>query len=240
LEHIQAVKSAVDIPIIASLNGVSTGGWIEYAKKIEAAGADALELNIYFIPTDPAVMSDRVEQLYTILVKEVAGSLKIPVAVKLSPFFSATANILKRLDQAGARGLVLFNRFYQPDFDLNNLEVTPRLVFSTSDELTLRLRWIAILFGRLDCDLAVTGGVHTAEDMIKSIMAGADAVMMASAILKHGIPHIGTVLSDLTAWMEKKGYDSLDKMRGILSMKNIAEPSAYVRSNYMKVLGSYS
>ncbi|MBN2103113.1 dihydroorotate dehydrogenase-like protein [bacterium] len=239
LEHIKEVKRAVEIPVIASLNGISTGGWIEYAKKIEAAGADALELNIYFIPTNPAVMGDQVEQLYTVLVKDVTSSIKIPVAVKLSPFFSAAANMLKRIDQAGAKGLVLFNRFYQPDFDLDNLNVVPNLHLSHSGELTLRLRWAAILYGQLDCDLAITGGIHTAEDVIKSIMAGANATMMASAILKHGISHIQSVLSDMKEWMKKRDYNSIEDIRGLLSMKNIAEPTAYVRSNYMKVLGSY-
>jgi len=240
LEHIQSVKGAVDIPVIASLNGVSAGGWIEYAQKIEAAGADALELNIYFIPTNPEVMAGQVEHMYTVLVKEICSRIQIPVAVKLSPFFSATANIMKRLDQAGARGLVLFNRFYQPDFDLNHLDVKPRLVLSTSEELTLRLRWTAILYSQLDCDIAITGGIHTAEDIIKSIMAGANTVMMASAIFKNGISYFRSVITDINRWMEKKEYDSIEAIQGILSMKNIAEPAAYIRSNYMKVLGSYS
>jgi len=240
LEHIQSVKGAVDIPVIASLNGVSAGGWIEYAQKIEAAGADALELNIYFIPTNPEVMAGQVEHMYTVLVKEICSRIQIPVAVKLSPFFSATANIMKRLDQAGARGLVLFNRFYQPDFDLNHLDVKPRLVLSTSEELTLRLRWTAILYSQLDCDIAITGGIHTAEDIIKSIMAGANTVMMASVIFKNGISYFRSVITDINRWMEKKEYDSIEAIQGILSMKNIAEPAAYIRSNYMKVLGSYS
>ncbi|MBN1783202.1 dihydroorotate dehydrogenase-like protein [bacterium] len=239
LAHISDIRSAVDIPVIASLNGISVGGWIDYARQIEAAGADALELNLYFIPTDPAVMGTQVEHMYTVLVKEITAKIKIPVAVKLSPYFSATANMLRRIDQAGAKGLVLFNRFYQPDFDLDRLEVNPRIVLSSSDELTLRLRWTAILSGQVHCDIAVTGGVHTSDDVIKTILAGARVAMMTSAVLKHGIPYIGDILSGVEAWMEKKGYSSVQDMRGILSMKKIAEPAAYVRSNYMKVLGSY-
>ena len=239
LEHIQTIKSSVEMPVIASLNGVSTGGWIEYAKKIESAGADALELNVYFVPTDTAVMGNQVEQMYTTLVKEVSGSVQIPVAVKISPFFSATANILKRIDQSGARGLVLFNRFYQPDFDLDTMQVRPRLVLSTSDELTLRLRWAAILCHQIDSDIAVTGGVHTAKDVVKSLLAGASVAMMTSAILHNGIPHIRSVLQEVERWMQDKGYKSVESMRGVLSMSKVKEPAAYVRSNYMKVLSSY-
>lgn len=240
LNHIQKAKSAVDIPIIASLNGVSTGGWIDYAKKIEDAGADALELNVYFIPTDPSVMGNQVEQMYTILVKHVTQGIKIPVAVKLSPFFSATSNLLRRIDMAGAKGLVLFNRFYQPDIDLNQLQVKSRLVLSTPEELTLRLRWTAIVAHQLDCDIAISGGIHSAEDAVKAILSGAQVAMMTSAVLKNGISHIQTVVSGLEAWMKNKGYDSVDQMRGVLSLAKTAEPAAFMRANYMKTLGAYS
>lgn len=240
IHYIQKVKSEVDFPIIASLNGVSAGGWIEYAKRIEEAGADALELNIYFIPTDPSVLGNQVEQMYMILVKEITHGIKIPVAVKLSPFFSATSNLLKRIDMAGAKGLVIFNRFYQPDIDLNQLQVKPHLVLSTSDELTLRLRWTAIVAHQLDCDIAITGGVHTAEDAVKAVLSGAKVAMMTSAVLKNGISHIQSVVSGFEKWMNEKGYNSVDEMRGILSLANTAEPAAYMRANYMKILGSYS
>ena len=239
LKQIEKAKAAVKFPVIASLNGVSTGGWIKYAKEIEAAGADAIELNIFFIPTDPEVMGNRVEHMYTILVKEITGHVRIPVAVKLSPYFSATANILKRIDQSGARGLVLFNRFYQPDFDIDQLSVRPRLRLSTPDELTLRLRWTAILSHQLDCDIAVTGGVHSAADVIKTLLAGAQVAMMTSAVLMNGISHIQTVLKEVEMWMSGKNYQSVESIRGILNMKNIKEPAAFVRANYMKMLGSY-
>jgi dihydroorotate dehydrogenase (fumarate) len=239
LNHVEKVKSSVKFPVIASLNGVSTGGWIEYAKKIESAGADALELNIFYIPTNPGVMGNQVEQMYTVLVKEIINHIRIPVAVKVSPYFSATANILKRLDQSGAKGLVLFNRFYQPDFDIDLMEVKPRLRLSTSDELTLRLRWTAILSHQLDCDIAITGGVHNSTDVIKSLLAGARVAMMTSAVLMNGISYIQSVLNEVEAWMSDKNYPSVESVRGILSMKNIKEPAAFVRANYMKVLGSY-
>ena len=193
LEHIQKAKKAVKIPIIGSLNGVSTGGWVSFAKKIEQAGADALELNVYYIATDPDMSGAQVEQMYADLVRDVRASLKIPIAVKLGPYFSSMASVARRLDQAGANGLVLFNRFYQPDFDLEKLEVTPNLNLSRSEELRLRLCWVAILSGLIKADMAITGGVHTAEDVIKSMMAGAKVAMMTSALLKNGIEHLKTV-----------------------------------------------
>ena len=240
LEHIQKAKKAVKIPIIGSLNGVSTGGWVSYAKKIEQAGADALELNVYYIATDPDMSGPQVEQMYADLVRDVRGSLKIPVAVKLGPYFSSMASVARRLDQAGANGLVLFNRFYQPDFDLEKLEVTPNLNLSRSEELRLRLCWVAILSGRIKADMAITGGVHTAEDVIKSMMAGAKVAMMTSALLKNGIEHLKTVREGVAAWMEKHEYASIRQMQGSMSQKSVAEPAAFVRANYMKVLRSYA
>lgn len=239
LEHVRKAKAAVKIPIVGSLNGVSTGGWISYAKKIEQAGADALELNVYYIPTDPEMSGAQVEQMYADLVRDIVTSVKIPVAVKLGPYFSSVASMARRLDQMGARGLVLFNRFYQPDFDLEKLEVTPNLVLSRSDELRLRLRWVAILYGHIKADLAITGGVHTVEDGIKSMMAGARVAMMTSALLRNGIAHIGTVLDGMKAWMEQHEYTSIRQMQGSMSQKSVAEPAAFERANYMKVLSSY-
>jgi dihydroorotate dehydrogenase (fumarate) len=240
LEHVRKAKAAVKIPIIGSLNGVSTGGWISYAKKIEQAGADGLELNVYYIPTDPDMSGAQVEQMYADLVRDVRAGVKIPVAVKLGPYFSALASMARRLDQAGANGLVLFNRFYQPDFDLEALEVTPNLVLSRSDELRLRLTWVGILYGRVKADLAITGGVHTAEDAIKSMMAGARVAMMTSALLRNGIPHLKTVLSGIVDWIEKHEYASIRQMQGSMSQKSVAEPAAFERANYMKVLSSYA
>jgi dihydroorotate dehydrogenase (fumarate) len=240
LEHIAKAKAAVKIPVIASLNGASTGGWVGYAKKMEEAGADALELNIYTIPTDPAVAGAQVEQGYCDLVRDVASSVKIPVAVKLAPYFSAMANMATRLEAAGARGLVLFNRFYQPDFDLEALEVVPSLQLSNPYELLLRLHWVAVLYGQVKADMAITGGVHTSYDVLKSMMAGAKVAEMASAVLKRGIDHVRTVLADLTLWMEEHEYESIRQMQGSMSERKVADPKSFLRANYMKVLSSYS
>ncbi|HTU01075.1 MAG TPA: dihydroorotate dehydrogenase-like protein [Candidatus Sulfotelmatobacter sp.] len=240
LEHIRKAKAAVGIPVIASLNGISTGGWIGYAKKMEQAGADALELNVYYIPTDPAMTAAQVDQMYLDLVRDVRASVKIPVAVKLGPYFSAFANTAKRLSEAGANGLVLFNRFYQPDFDLEALEVTPNLALSRSEELRLRLCWVAILADRISADLAVTGGVHTAEDVVKCMMAGAKIAMMTSALLQHGIGHVAAVRANLIEWLEKHEYSSIRQMQGSMSQRKVAQPAAFVRANYMKVLRSYN
>ena len=239
LEHLRRAKAAVDIPIIGSLNGVSTGGWTSYARKIEDAGADALELNIYFIPTDPALTSAEVEQTYVDLVRDVTRSVGIPVAVKLGHFWSAFANMAVRLDGVGARGLVLFNRFYQPDFNLDELEVVPSLTLSSSYELLLRLHWTAILHGRVRADLAVTGGVHTAEDVLKAMMAGARVAMTTSALLLHGIEHLITLRAGLVRWMEEREYESVRQMQGSMSYRAVRDPSAFERANYMKVLSSY-
>lgn len=240
LEHLRRIKAAVDIPIIGSLNGVSTGGWITYARKIQEAGADALELNLYFIPTDPKMTGAQVEQMYVDLARDVKASVGIPVAVKLNHFFSAMANMAQGLDQAGADALVLFNRFYQPDFDLESLEVVPSLTLSSSYELLLRLHWVAILHGHVRADLAITGGVHTAQDVLKSMMAGARVAMMTSALLKNGIEHLTMVRADLLAWMEEHEYTSIRQMQGSMSYRSVANPSTFERANYMKVLSSYA
>jgi len=240
LEHIRRAKAAVGIPVIGSLNGVLTGGWISYAKKIEEAGVDALELNVYYIPTDPALTSAEVEQMCVDLVRDVTASVRIPVAVKLGHFWSAIANVMARLDEAGARGLVLFNRFYQPDFDLDNLEVVPTLTLSSSYELLLRLHWVALLYGHVRADLAVTGGVHSAEDVLKAMMAGARVAMMTSTLLKHGIEHLSTMRVELLAWMDAHEYESIRQMQGSMSYRSVRDPAAFERANYMKVLSSYA
>jgi dihydroorotate dehydrogenase (fumarate) len=240
LEHVRRTKTAVDVPVIASLNGVSSGGWIDYARAIEQAGADALELNVYFVPTDPLVPGSDVEAMYVDLVRDVRLHVGIPLAVKLPHFFSSIPNMAHRLDLTGVDGLVVFNRFYQPDFDLERLEVVPNLVLSSSAELRLRLRWVAILFGRIDADLAVTGGVHDAADVLKAMMAGASAAMMASALLRHGVDHARTVLQDLRRWMEEHEYASIRQMQGSMSQKHVAEPAAFERANYLKVLRLYA
>ncbi len=240
LELISSAKAAVRIPVIASLNGVSSGGWIDYAKKIEQAGADALELNIYTIPTATDVTSAQVEEQYVRLVRDVRASVKLPIAVKLAPYFSAMANMAKRLDEAGANGLVLFNRFYQPDFDLEALEIVPSLQLSRSYELLLRLHWVAILFGRVNADLAITGGVHTSYDVLKAMMAGAKVAMMTSAVLTHGIGHVSVVLNEVTAWMQDHEYESVRQMQGSMSQKSVKEPNSFLRANYLKVLSSYT
>ena len=240
LEHLRRAKAAVGIPVIGSLNGVSTGGWIRYARLIEMAGADALELNVYFIPTDPAMTGAQVEQMYVDLVRDVKASVGIPVAVKLGHFFSAFANLARRLDGAGADALVLFNRFYQPGFDLENLEVVPNLTLSSPYEVLLRLHWVAILYGHVRGDLAVTGGVHSGEDVLKAMMAGARVAMMTSALLKHGIEHLTTVRAALLAWMEEHEYESIRQMQGSMSQRKVAQPAAFERANYMRVLRSYA
>ena len=239
LELIRRAKFVVDIPIIGSLNGVSTGGWITYAKKIEEAGADALELNTYYIPTDPELTGAQVEQMYLDLVRDVKASVRIPVAIKLSPNFSAIPNMARRLDQAGADALVMFNRFYQPDFDLENLEVVPSLILSGPYELLVRLTWVAVVYGHIRADLAITGGVHTALDVLKAMMVGARVAMMTSALLTHGIGHLNTVRADLLTWMEQHEYESIRQMQGSMSHRSVANPAAFERANYMKVLSSY-
>ncbi|MHC4981914.1 MAG: dihydroorotate dehydrogenase-like protein [Planctomycetota bacterium] len=239
LDHIAKAKQAVDIPIIASLNGVSTGGWISYAKQIEQAGADALELNVYFIPTDPAVTAQQVEDVYASALEAVKSNVSVPVAMKLSPFFSSTAAMARRLDDAGADALVLFNRFYQPDIDVGELEVVPTLELSTTFEQRLPLRWIAILHGKVKASLAATTGVRSGEDAAKMILAGADVVMMCSALLENGIDHLAAVREGLIRVMEQKQYESVERMKGVMSQRKCAEPAAFERANYIKALNSY-
>jgi dihydroorotate dehydrogenase (fumarate) len=240
LELLAKAKQTLSIPVMGSLNGVSEGGWIDYAKKMEDAGADAIELNVYYIPTQTGRNAAAVEQVYEDLVRSVVSSVKIPVAVKVGPYFSAMANMSEKLCGAGAKGLVLFNRFYQPDFDLNELEVTRGLNLSDSTELLLRLRWVAILFERVACDFAVTGGVHTGEDVIKSMMAGARVAMTTSALLKRGIGHLKTLEEQVTAWMEEHEYDSIEMMQGSMSQRSVGDPAAFERANYMRILTEYT
>lgn len=239
LEHLAKIKAAVKIPVIGSLNGVSTGGWIKYAREIEQAGADALELNLYYLPTDPDLTGSQLEDAYLALVRDVSSSIRIPVAVKLNPFITALPNMARKLTAAGAKGLVLFNRFYQPDLDLENLTVVPNLVLSTSQELRLPLRWIAILYGKVQADLALTGGIHTAEDVLKAAMAGASVTMLASELLQKGIGRIAELLTDIESWMAAHEYSSIAQMKGSLSQQSVSEPAAFERANYMKVLTSY-
>ncbi|MGE5402464.1 MAG: dihydroorotate dehydrogenase-like protein [Ignavibacteriales bacterium] len=239
LTHINKLKCAVDIPVIGSLNGVSVGGWMKYAKNIEEAGADALELNVYYIPTDPVLPGSQVEQIYINNLKAVKENVKIPVAVKLSPYFSSMANVAKKLDDAGADALVMFNRFYQPDFDLDSLEVVPNLSLSSPWELRLPLRWISILYGKIKASMAATSGVHDYEDVIKVMMAGGDVAMVCSELLRHGPARIGQMLDGLTRWMEEKEYSSIEQMKGSMSQKSVQEPAAFERANYMKTLHSY-
>lgn len=238
IENLARLKKAVRIPVICSLNGVSSKGWTKYAQKIEAAGADALELNLYYLATEPELTSSRLEDNYVTLVGNIRKSINIPIAVKLSPFFTALPNISRRLVDAGANGLVLFNRFYQPDLDLENLEIVPNLTLSTSTEMRLPLRWIAILYGRISADLALTTGVHTAEDVVKGIMAGASVTMLASAMLKNGIGHAREILDGVENWMKAHEYESIEQLKGILSQRSTNGTAALERANYMKVLSS--
>lgn len=239
LELIQKAKLSVAIPVIASLNGTSRGGWIRYAREVQQAGADGLELNLYAIETNPERTAAQVEADYCGLVREVKTCLRIPVAVKISHFLSAPANAVKQLDAAGADALVLFNRFYQPDFDIQELEVVPRLTLSQPHELLLRLHWVAIIFGHVKADLAITGGVHSPEDILKCMMAGARVAMMTSALLQNGIEHASRVLDDLTRWMDEHEYDSIQQMQGSMSYRSAPNSAAFERGNYMRVLSSY-
>lgn len=239
LSHIQKIKKSVSIPVIPSINCISTSGWVEYAKKIEQAKADALELNLYFIPTDSHLTSDTIEKLYLDVLKEVKKAVKIPVSIKLSPYFTNTFRMIQNLDKAGANGLVLFNRFYQPDLNLEELTVEPQVSLSNSTDLRLPLRWIAISYGKIKASLAGTGGVHTAEDSIKLLMAGADVVNLCSVLLKNGPEYLKKILDNMKSWMEKKEYESVQQLKGSLSQKSVAEPSAFERANYMKALTGY-
>jgi dihydroorotate dehydrogenase (fumarate) len=237
-DHLRRVKEAVAIPVIASLNGTSIGGWTEYSWQMEQAGADAIELNIYFLPTDTAMTSKQIEDGYIDLLREISRRLTIPVSVKLAPFISSIPNLAKRLYDEGAKGLVLFNRFYQPDIDLDEMEVRPMLRLSTSDELLLRLRWAAILYGRIGCDIAITGGVHTAEDVVKGIMCGASAAMTTSALLEKGPGYAKTLRDGLNEWLDRRDYGSVADIKGIMSHEKTAEPAAFERANYIKIVGT--
>ncbi len=240
MQLIADAKKSLTVPVIASLNGYTPGGWTGIAKQIEAAGADALELNIYFLAASLDDTSAEVEQRYVDLVQSVTGQVRIPVAVKVAPYFSAMANMAARLTNAGASGLVLFNRFLQPDIVLDELEVAPHLVLSTSDELRLALRWIAILRGRVKASLAATGGAHTSEDVLKLLLAGADCVMLASSLLTKGPKHVGTLVRGVQDWMTEREYKSVAQMKGSLSQQSCPDPDAFERANYMKALKSYS
>ncbi len=240
LKHVAAAKKTTRVPVIASLNGSSAGGWTSYAKQIQQAGADALELNIYYIPTDMNLTGTEVEMTYLDILKSVKSNVTIPVAVKLSPFFSNFANMAKRLDQAGANGLVLFNRFYQPDIELETLEVKPNILLSTPMAMRLPLRWIALLHGRVNASLAATSGIHRASDALKMLMAGADVTMLCSTLLRHGIPQIAAIERDLVSWLTEHEYESVSQLKGSLSQKNCAEPAAFERAQYMKALTGYT
>ena len=239
LELVRSASEALDIPVIGSLNGASIGGWTDYARLIEQAGAAALELNEYFIPTDPELSGAEVEERYLAVLREIKQHVRIPVSVKLNPYFSAMAHMARRLAGEGAAGLVLFNRFYQPDFDLEELEVMPSLKLSGSHEMRLPLHWTAILFGRVPVDLAITSGVHTHTDVLKGLMAGANVTMMASELLAHGIDRIGEIRDAMRAWMEEHEYESVQQMRGSMSQIHVADPSSFERANYMKELQSW-
>jgi dihydroorotate dehydrogenase (fumarate) len=239
LDLIHEAKKSLDIPVIGSMNGITNGGWIEYAKKIEEAGADAVELNIYYIPTDPKLTSSDIEKRYVEVLKSVKSGIKIPVAVKLSPYFTSMPGFIKKLDDTGADGLVLFNRFYQPDIDLESMEVKPEIVLSTPFEMKLPLRWMAILYGKVKANLAATTGIYNAEDVLKMTAAGADVTMMCSAILTNGPKVIKKTLTDLEAWLNTHEYESLRQMKGSMSQKSVADPAAFERANYMKALNNY-
>jgi dihydroorotate dehydrogenase (fumarate) len=239
LEHIRKAKEAVKIPIIASLNGMSIGGWVDHAKKIQQAGADALELNIYYIPTETDRTSMEIEQTYIDILKAVRSVVSIPVAVKLSPFFTNLANMAKRLDQAGAGALVLFNRFYQPDMDLETLDVKTNVLLSTPQALRLPMRWIAILYGRVKANLAATSGIHSASDVLKVLMAGADVAQICSVLLRNGIDHMKKMENEMCEWLTEHDYESIQQLQGSVSQKNSSDPTSFERAQYMKAVISY-
>jgi len=240
LEHLRRCREAVAIPIMASLNGATSGGWVRFAKEMEEAGAQAIELNTFALVTDRSQTSDEIERILLELVSSVCQAVKIPVAVKLSQSFTSLPHLCAQLEDAGARGVVFFNRFYQPDFDIETLEVRPTLHFSTPSELLPRLHWAAILYGHINGDIAITGGIHSAEDVLKAIMAGGSVAMMVSALHIHGIDHIARVLADLRYWLDKREYASLAETRGCLSRRSVPDTSPYDRGNYIKTLSSYS
>ncbi len=238
VEKIRRAKQETDIPIIGSLNGITNEGWIEYAKEIEEAGADGLEINVFFIPADISTTGVQVEQRYIDIVKHVTSSVRIPVAVKLNPYFSATGHMSRRLHDAGAKALVMFNRFYQPDFDIHHLRVLPNLQFSHSSEIRLPLLWLALLYGRIPVSLAATSGVQSEVEVIKYLLAGADVAMVASTLYKHGIEYIEAMNKGIAEWMNQMGFDSVDAFKGTMSQLNISDPTAYERANYIKIVAN--
>jgi dihydroorotate dehydrogenase (fumarate) len=239
LEHIAQAKAAVDIPIIGSLNGTTFGGWMTYARQIEQAGADALELNIYSIPSDPEVSAEDIEASYLTILASIKAQLKIPVAVKLSPFFTNFAQFARRADRTGANAMVLFNRFYQPDIELETLEISPNVLLSTPMAMRLPMRWIAMLYGRIGANLAATSGIHRATDALKMLMAGADVTMLCSVLLRRGIEHIRVIEREMREWMEEHEYESVEQLKGSMSQKNCPDPSAFERAQYMRALATY-
>jgi dihydroorotate dehydrogenase (fumarate) len=239
LEHLESLKSSLEIPIIASLNGTTPGGWVNYATALQDAGADALELNVYYIPASAREDGRQVEDRYVDILEGLRQQISIPITMKLSSQFSSVVNVAQRFQQAGANGLVLFNRFYQPDIDLETLEVVPKLELSTSEESLLRIRWIAILYGRVECSLAITGGVHTVEDVVKSLLAGADVTHLCSVLLRLGPSHLAMLLRGLDEWLEAREYESVQQLKGSISQRNATDSSAFLRSNYVRVLESY-
>lgn len=240
LEHLRKAKEAVEIPVIGSLNGISVGGWVDYATRIQSTGVDALELNVYYIATDPEDTALEVETRYLDVLRAVKNHVKIPVAVKLSPFFSSLPNFARRLDNTGANALVLFNRFYQPDIDLENLEVVPDVMLSRASDMRLPLRWVAILHGRIGASIAASSGIHSGTDVIKMTMAGADISMLCASLLKNGIGHLTSILGEIQDWMEEHEYESIAQMKGSMSQKSCSDPAAFERANYMKALTGYT
>ncbi len=234
LEEILAAKQAVAIPIIASLNGTTLGGWTAYAKYIEEAGADAIELNIYWIPTDPKITATEVESRYKEIVTQVKATVSIPIAVKLNPYFSNIANMAKQLSDSGAKGLVLFNRFYQPDINLKMFDVVPNIILSTSMDMRLPLRWISILRDRVKIDLAATSGIHRATDVVKLLLAGADVTMLCSVLLRYGVSHLSEIERELQQWLEKNNYESVEQLKGAMSQAKCPDPSAFERAQYVR------
>jgi dihydroorotate dehydrogenase (fumarate) len=239
IEHIAKSKAAVDIPIIGSLNGTTFGGWMRYARQIEQAGADALELNIYDVPTDPDKTGEDIENGYLTILASIKAQLKIPVAVKLSPFFTNLARFARSLDRQGANGLVLFNRFYQPDIELETLEISPNVLLSTPMAMRLPMRWIALLYGRISASLAATSGIHRATDALKMLMAGADVTMLCSVLLRRGIDHIRVIEREMLEWLEEHEYESVEQLKGSMSQKFCPDPTAFERAQYMRALSTY-
>ena len=239
LDHLRRAKEELSIPVIGSLNGISPGGWLRYAQEIESAGADALELNMYYLPTDPHLPGSVVEDMYVELLRELRRQIRLPIAVKLSPFFSALPHMARRLVSAGAQGLVLFNRFYQPDIDVENLRAEPSLDLSTSAELRLPLRWVALMYDRVDTSFAISTGIHNAEDVVKGLMAGASVTMMASELLMNGVNRVAQVLQNLETWLDVHEYESVAQLTGSMSVAHSGQPAAFERATYMRVLGSF-